>query len=154
MRKTTLFHWTGEKIKIAKINTALQVFNRDCQTCPLLWTSPTQTKMITPILSERRISNSARSVGINFLRKLSVILANSSTNPNLHKHQKSDPSFTLNATHDFSLEHGNVPLSSTPQVFGNGIMQNLQREQLQSNHDVTPHLPHSRSVHDKQFMVC
>ena len=83
-------------------------------------------------------------------------LANSSTNPNLHKHQKSDPSFTLNATQDFSLEHGNAPLSSTPQVCGNGIMQNLQREQIHSSHsshDVTPHLPNSRSVHDKQFMV-
>merc|ERR1711953_287648 len=31
-------------------------------------------------------------------------------------------------------------------------MQNLQREQFHSNHDVTPHLPQSRSVHDKQFM--
>jgi len=79
-------------------------------------------------------------------------IANSSTNPNLHKHQKSDPSFTLNATQDFSLEHGNAPLSSTPQVSGNGIMHNLQREQIHSSHDVTPHLPSSRSVHDKQFM--
>ena len=95
------------------------------------------------------------SIGRRTLDKnpIQLELANSSTNPNLHKHQKSDPSFTLNATQDFSLEHGNAPLSSTPQVSGNGIMHNLQREQIHSSHDVTPHLPSSRSVHDKQFMV-
>lgn len=76
-------------------------------------------------------------------------IANTSNPQNLHKHQKSDPSFTLNATQDFSIEHGGAPLSSTPQVFGNGIMQNLQRDQMQ--HDGTPHLPQSRSVQERQF---